>query len=86
MSGEFEVLCYLLWVWLISFGSWFNTSMVLECGRDEEYDRGKKKKIRIKEDMYKGPNPFQMIASRKQTDTKKKWTQRMNTAKTGLRI
>ncbi|KAG5403682.1 hypothetical protein IGI04_009801 [Brassica rapa subsp. trilocularis] len=53
---------------------------------DEEYDRGKKKKIRIKEDMYKGPNPFQMIASRKQTDTKKKWTQRMNTAKTGLRI
>ncbi|CAF1698581.1 hypothetical protein HID58_051231 [Brassica napus] len=54
---------------------------------DEEYDRGKKKKIRIKEEMYKGPNPFQMIASKKQqTDTKKKWTQRMNTAKTGFRI
>ncbi|KAG2333289.1 hypothetical protein Bca52824_004469 [Brassica carinata] len=53
---------------------------------DEEYDRGKKKKIRMKEEMYKGPNPFQMIASKKQTETKKKWTQRMNTAKTGLRI
>lgn len=60
--------------------------MVLECDRDEEYDRGKKKKIRMKEEMYKGPNPFQMIATKKQTDTKKKWTQRMNTAKTGLRI
>ncbi|KAF8093823.1 hypothetical protein N665_0377s0033 [Sinapis alba] len=53
---------------------------------DEEYDRGKKKKIRMKEEMYKGPNPFQMIASKKQTDTKKKWTQRMNTAKTSLQI
>ncbi|KAJ4911130.1 Ubiquitin carboxyl-terminal hydrolase 23 [Raphanus sativus] len=54
---------------------------------DEEYDRGKKKKIRIKEEMYAGPNPFQLVASKKQqTDTKKKWTQRMNTAKTGFRI
>ncbi|KAJ0246027.1 Ubiquitin carboxyl-terminal hydrolase 23 [Hirschfeldia incana] len=54
---------------------------------DEEYDRGKKKKIRMKEEMYAGPNPFQLIASKKQqTDTKKKWTQRMNTAKTGFRI
>uniref|UniRef100_A0A1J3IK99 Ubiquitin carboxyl-terminal hydrolase n=1 Tax=Noccaea caerulescens TaxID=107243 RepID=A0A1J3IK99_NOCCA len=53
---------------------------------DEEYDRGKKKKIRIKEEMRGGPNPFQVIASRRLTDTKKKWTQRMNTAKKGLRI
>ncbi|KAL0729244.1 hypothetical protein Bca4012_025337 [Brassica carinata] len=54
---------------------------------DEEYDKGKKKKIRIKEEMYAGPNPFQLIASKKQqTDKKKKWTQRMNTAKTGFRI
>ncbi|CAH8358701.1 unnamed protein product [Eruca vesicaria subsp. sativa] len=55
---------------------------------DEEYDRGKKKKIRIKEEMYVGPNPFQAFASKKQqqTDTKKKWTQRMNTAKAGFRI
>ncbi|KAF8102548.1 hypothetical protein N665_0198s0248 [Sinapis alba] len=47
---------------------------------DEEYDRGKKKKIRVKEEMYVGPNPFQAFASKKQqqTDTKKKWTQRMN--------
>ncbi|KAF8047383.1 hypothetical protein N665_3069s0004 [Sinapis alba] len=40
----------------------------------------------MKEEMYAGPNPFQLIASKKQTDTKKKWTQRMNTAKTGFRI
>ncbi|WZZ90006.1 hypothetical protein YC2023_118585 [Brassica napus] len=54
---------------------------------DEEYDRGKKKKIRIKEEMYVGPNPFQAFASKKQqTDTKKKWTQGRNTAKTGFRI
>ncbi|CAF1892453.1 hypothetical protein Bca4012_048664 [Brassica carinata] len=54
---------------------------------DEEYDRGKKKKIRMKEEMYAGPNPFQLFPSKKQhTDTKKKWTQRMNTAKTGFRI
>ncbi|ESQ42596.1 hypothetical protein EUTSA_v10012558mg [Eutrema salsugineum] len=53
---------------------------------DEEYDRGKKKKIRMKEEWYGGPNPFQSIASKKLKDTKKKWTQRMNTAKTGFRI
>ncbi|CAH8386430.1 unnamed protein product [Eruca vesicaria subsp. sativa] len=42
---------------------------------DEEYDRGKKKKIRIKEEMYVGPNPFQAFASKKQqTDTKKKYS------------
>ncbi|CAA7049730.1 unnamed protein product [Microthlaspi erraticum] len=68
---------------------------------DEEYDRGKTKKIRIKEEMHGGPNPFQVIASRRQTNKglntatqrtnsakkglKKKWTQRMNTAKKGLR-
>ncbi|CAH2069578.1 unnamed protein product [Thlaspi arvense] len=52
---------------------------------DEEYDRGKKKKIRVKEEMFGGPNPFQLFASKKIKDTKK-WTQRMNTAKTGLRI
>ncbi|KAG2310832.1 hypothetical protein Bca52824_022389 [Brassica carinata] len=58
-----------------------------ESDMDEEYDKGKKKKIRIKEEMYAGPNPFQLIASKKQqTDKKKKWTQRMNTAKTGFRI
>ncbi|CAF2137235.1 BnaA02g07970D [Brassica napus] len=57
-----------------------------EC--DEEYDKGKKKKIRMKEEeMYAVPNPFQLFAPKKQqTDTKKKWTQRMNTAKTGFRI
>ncbi|KAL0735036.1 hypothetical protein Bca4012_011246 [Brassica carinata] len=54
---------------------------------DEEYDRGKKKKIRIKEEMYVGPNPFQAFALEKQEmDTKKKWTQGRNTAKTGFRI
>ncbi|KAJ0266835.1 hypothetical protein HA466_0007630 [Hirschfeldia incana] len=54
---------------------------------DEEYDRGKKKKIRMKEAMYAGPNAFQAFASKKQQpDTKKKWTQGRNTAKTGFRI
>ncbi|WZY75593.1 hypothetical protein YC2023_021977 [Brassica napus] len=55
---------------------------------DEEYDKGKKKKIRTKEEeMYAVPNPFQLFAPKKQqTDTKKKWTKRMNTAKTGFRI
>ncbi|CAH8366225.1 unnamed protein product [Eruca vesicaria subsp. sativa] len=49
--------------------------------RDEEYDRGKKKKIMMKEERS---NTFQLIASKKQqTETKKKW---MNTAKTGFRI
>lgn len=66
-------------------GSCF-TQMVLDCGRDEEYDRGKKKKIRIKEESYGGPNPFQMLASKRLTDTKKKWTQRITTAKTAFRI
>lgn len=61
--------------------------MVWDCGRDEEYDRGKKKKMRNKEEMYVGPNTFQAFASKKQqTDTKKKWTQGRNTAKTGFRI
>ncbi|CAE6246580.1 unnamed protein product [Arabidopsis arenosa] len=53
---------------------------------DEEYDRGKKKKIRIKEESYGGPNPFQMLASKRQTETKKKWTQRITSAKTAYRI
>ncbi|XP_010443509.1 PREDICTED: ubiquitin carboxyl-terminal hydrolase 23 [Camelina sativa] len=55
---------------------------------DEEYDRGKKKKIRIKEESYEGPNPFQMVASKRLTETerKKKWTQRIPTAKTAFRI
>ncbi|CAN8253132.1 unnamed protein product [Cochlearia groenlandica] len=52
---------------------------------DEEYDRGKKKKIRMKEEKYEGPNPFQLVASKKQKETKKKWTQRMNTAKKAFR-
>lgn len=60
--------------------------MVLDYGRDEEYDRGKKKKIRMKEESYEGPNPFQMIASKRLTEKKKKWTQRVTTAKTAFRI
>jgi ubiquitin carboxyl-terminal hydrolase 36/42 len=53
---------------------------------DEEYDRGKKKKIRIKEESYRGPNPFQMLASKRQKETKKKWTQSITDAKTAYRI
>lgn len=66
----------------------YRQMVLLDCGRDEEYDKGKKKKIRMKEEeMYAVPNPFQLFAPKKQqTDTKKKWTQRMNTAKTGFRI
>ena len=74
---------WLLYYWaVVLHDKWY-----WDCGRDEEYDRGKKKKIRMKEEMYAGPNPFQLFPSKKQhTDTKKKWTQRMNTAKTGFRI
>ncbi|KAI8570366.1 hypothetical protein RHMOL_Rhmol01G0028800 [Rhododendron molle] len=32
---------------------------------DEEYDRGKRKKVRISENVFGGPNPFQAIASKK---------------------
>ena len=60
--------------------------MVLDCGRDEEYDRGKKKKIRIKEESYRGPNPFQMLASKRQKETKKKWSLSITDAKTAYRI
>lgn len=84
---SFDIFGCLRWGWLILLGSWFTNKWYLDCGRDEEYDRGKKKKIRIKEEMYVGPNPFQAFASKKQqTDTKKKWTQGRNTAKTGFRI
>ncbi|KAL1217538.1 Ubiquitin carboxyl-terminal hydrolase 23 [Cardamine amara subsp. amara] len=53
---------------------------------DEEYDRGKKKKIRMKEESYDGPNPFQMVASNRLKEMKKKWTQRLTSAKTAFRI
>ncbi|KFK40800.1 hypothetical protein AALP_AA2G042900 [Arabis alpina] len=54
---------------------------------DEEYDRGRKKKIKLKADTYEGPNPFQLFQSRKITaETKKKLNQRMSTAQTAYRI
>lgn len=33
--------------------------------RDEEYDRGKRKKVRNSKIEFGGPNPFQEIASKK---------------------
>lgn len=85
MSGK----CWgsLLW-FLVYIIGYFNLHInVIElCGRDEEYDTGKKKKIKMKEESYGGPNPFQLYASKKITETKKKLTQRMNTAKTAFRI
>ncbi|CAN8248417.1 unnamed protein product [Cochlearia groenlandica] len=53
---------------------------------DEEYDRGKQKKIRIKEESYEGPNPFQLLATKRHTATKKKWRRRKSSAKTDFRI
>ena len=33
--------------------------------RDEEYDRGKRKKVRSSNGSFGGPNPFQEIATKK---------------------
>lgn len=41
-----------------------------KCIRDEEYDRGKRKKVRSFENEFSGPNPFQEIATMR-TKTKK---------------
>lgn len=38
--------------------------------RDEEYDRGKRKKVRSFKNDFSGPNPFQEIATMR-TKTKK---------------
>lgn len=42
---------------------------------DEEYDRGKRKKVRISENVFGGPNPFQAIASKKEKLKKVKMDQ-----------
>lgn len=43
--------------------------------RDEEYDRGKKKKLRHNRHNFGGPNPFQEIASKKTKFKKAKMDQ-----------
>ncbi|TYG67179.1 hypothetical protein ES288_D05G057700v1 [Gossypium darwinii] len=40
---------------------------------DEEYDRGKRKKIRQNKHQFGGPNPFQQIATKKTQLKKDKW-------------
>ncbi|XP_010545453.1 PREDICTED: ubiquitin carboxyl-terminal hydrolase 23-like [Tarenaya hassleriana] len=56
---------------------------------DEEYDRGKRKKIKRNKMEFGGPNQFQIRASKKllkQAERKSKWRQNMSTVKTAFRI